>query len=113
MSAGIDFNRAFAPLAEIVEWRQDGAKGLRGTFEAVVIHGESQSASAGASLDAVTADPWTIVVSDAVAVAAEIALGDSIHLPESGGERLTVQQVTRDASGWTVRCTANMRASRG
>jgi hypothetical protein len=113
MPTKIDFDRLFAPLAEIVEWRQDGAKGLRGTFEAVVIHGESQSASAGASLDAVTADPWTVCVSEAVAIAAEIAIGDSLHLSSFGREVLTVQQITRDATGWIIRCTANMRASRG
>lgn len=107
---GTAFDKAFAPMGEMLAWRQDKAPHKRGSFRAVVLHGESQSESAGASRGAVAADPWTVHVPQGVALAAEIATGDTLSRLGLAAEELTVQQITRDETGWVLRCTAKMRS---
>lgn len=103
--------KPFSVMAEMVKWRQDKAPHLEGSFRAVVLHGESQSESAGPSRGGLPADPWTVMVESDVAICVSIAVGDTIEL--LGGDRLSVQQITRDSAlGWVIRCTANARATR-
>ena len=104
-------DRAFDAMAEMVKWRQDRAPHLEGSFRAVVLHGESQSESAGPSRGGLPADPWTVMVDSDVAICVSISVGDTIEL--LGGDRLSVQQITKDpALGWVIRCTSNARATR-
>lgn len=104
---------AMAPFEEMVEWVQDASPHKRGSFRAVVNEGEDQSTSAGHTLDAVTAWPWTVRVNPVVATLAEIKVGDVINLLDRERTSLTIQQITPAASGWRIRCTSNMRAPNG
>lgn len=97
-------------MGEMLSWRQDKAPHKRGSFRAVVLHGESQSESAGPSRGTVAADLWTVHVPQNVALAAEIATGDTIARLGIAAEELTVQQVSPDETGWVLRCTAKMRS---
>ena len=100
---------AFDPLAETVKWRQDKAPHLEGAFRAAVLHGESQSESAGPSRGGMAADPWTVIADGEVAVCVGIRVGDTLEL--MSGLVLMVQQISRDHQmGWVIRCTANARA---
>lgn len=102
---------AFAPMAELVKWRQDKAPHLEGAFSATVLHGETQSESAGATRAGVAADPWTVIARDVTARCAGMTVGDTLELLD--GTVLTVQQVSKDAAlGWVIRATANVRAPR-
>lgn len=103
------FGAAFEPMSELVKWRQDKAPHLEGSFNAVVVHGESQSESAGPTRGGFAADPWTLMIDSNPAECVGMVEGDTITLED--GTVLSVQQVSRDpALGWVVRCTANMRA---
>lgn len=125
---------AFAPFGEVVRWTQDKAPHLTASFRATVLHGESQSETAGPSRGGFAADSFTVLVEsrDAFACASgdstspravqqtrapaarfptapAPALGDTLVLGD--GTVLSVQQVSRDASlGLVIRCTANARA---
>ena len=102
---------AFEPMAELVKWRQDKAPHLEGSFKATVLHGESQSESAGPSRGSFAADPWTIVVESNPAECVGMANGDTIELKD--GTILDVQQISRDpAFGWVIRATSTARAPR-
>ena len=104
--------KALAPMLRPVEWMEDAAPHRRGTFSAQVLEGESQSQGAGPTLDAITANPWTVRVPAAHpqnALAAYVKMGDT--LTHAAGVTLTVQQVTRALDGYLVmRCTADVRA---
>ena len=97
-------------MGEMLSWRQDKAPHTRGSFRAVVLHGESQSESAGPSRGTVAADPWTVHVPQNVALAAEIATVDTIARLGIAAEELTVQQISQDETGWVLHCTARMRS---
>jgi len=105
--------KALAPMLREVLWTEDAAPHRRGTFRAQVLEGESQSANAGPTLDAVTANPWTVRVPAAMpenALAAFVKIGDELTI--APGVALAVQQVTRTLQGYIViRCTSEMRAS--
>ena len=102
---------AFEPMDELVKWRQDKAPHLEGSFNAVVVHGESQSESAGPSRGAMAADPWTVIVETNPAECVGMTNGDTLELQD--GTILTVQQITRDRFfGWVIRCTSNARVPR-
>ena len=104
--------KALAPMLRPVEWTEDAAPHRRGTFAAQVLEGESQSQGAGPTLDAITANPWTVRVPAAHpqnALAAYVKIGDVLTL--AAGVTLTVQQVTRALDGYLVmRCTSEERA---
>lgn len=98
-------------MMELVSWLQDSAPHRRGVLRAAVFHGESQSSSAGPTLDGLTADPWTVKVPLTEALVASVALGDTFTLsPRFGGAVLTVQQITPTREWYIIRCTANERA---
>lgn len=126
---------AFAPFGEVVRWTQDKAPHLTASFRATVLHGESQSETAGPSRGGFAADSFTVLVEsrDAFARAVPRAAcpvpggsssscavpgaqapgfpspGDTMTLRD--GTVLSVQQVSRDAAlGLVIRCTANARA---
>ena len=102
---------AFEPMDELVKWRQDKAPHLEGSFRAVVVHGESQSESAGPSRSGIAADPWTVIIREHTATCAGMKTGDTLELLD--GTVLSIQQVTKDAAfGWVVKATANARAPR-
>ena len=104
--------RALAPMLRPVQWTEDAAPHRRGTCAAQVLEGESQSQSAGPTLGAIAANPWTVRVPashPANALAAYVKIGDELTV--SAGVTLTVQQVTRALDGYLVmRCTADVRA---
>ena len=104
--------KALAPMLRPIEWTEDAAPHRRGTFAAQVLEGESQSQGAGPTLDAITANPWTVRVPaehPQNALAAYVKIGDTLTLV--AGVTLTVQQVTRALDGYLVmRCTADVRA---
>lgn len=104
--------KALAPMLRPVEWTEDAAPHRRGTFAAQVLEGESQSQGAGPTLDAITANPWTVRVPAALpqnALAAYVKMGDELAI--ASGVVLTVQQVTRALDGYLVmRCTSEARA---
>lgn len=103
--------RAFAPMLELVSWLQDAAPHRRGVIRAAVFQGESQSASAGPTLDGLPADPWSVKVPIDDALVSQIALGDTLTLsPRFGNAVLTVQQITATPLWYVIRCTANERA---
>lgn len=111
MRGMFDMSFAVEPMAVPVKWRQDKAPHLEGSFKATVLHGETQSESAGPSRAGVAADPWTVMVRREVAVCAQIAVGDTLELLD--GTTLDVQQISADPHlGWVIRATANMRAPR-
>ncbi len=111
MGGMFDMDFAMEPMAVPVKWRQDKAPHVEGSFNANVLHGETQSESAGPARAGVAADPWTVFVRHGVAVCANIAVGDTIELPD--GTVLDVQQISPDPHlGWVIRATANMRAPR-
>lgn len=111
MGCIFDHGRAYDPMAELVKWRQDKAPHFEGSFRANVIHGESQSGTAGPSRSGFDADPWIVMVETIPAECVNIAVGDTIEL--QGGDVLSVQQISRDpAVGWIIRCTTNARAPR-
>lgn len=111
MRGMFDMDFAMAPMAVPVKWRQDKAPHVEGSFKANVLHGETQSESAGPSRAGVAADPWTIMVRHDVALCAKIAVGDTLELLD--GTILFVQQISTDPRlGWVIRATANMRAPR-
>ena len=100
---------AFGGFAETLKWRQDKAPHAVGSLRAVVLHGESQSESAGPSRDGIAADPWTVIARETESLAVGIRAGDTLEL--AGGTVLMVQQISRDREmGWVIRCTANARA---
>lgn len=102
---------AFSPLDELVKWRQDKAPHLEGSFNALVVHGESQSESAGPSRGGIAADPYTVIAESNPAECIGMALGDTLELED--GTVLTVQQISRDVHfGWVIRCTSKARAPR-
>jgi len=102
---------AFDPMAELVKWRQDKAPHLEGSFMATVLHGESQSESAGPTRGGFAADPWTVVVETNPAECVGMAVGDTLEL--QSGIVLDVQQISRDpAFGWVIRATSTARAPR-
>ena len=104
--------RALAPMLRPVQWTEDAAPHRRGTFAAQVLEGESQSESAGPTLGALTANPWTVRVPASHphnALAAYVKIGDELAI--SAGVVLTVQQITRALDGYLVmRCTSEARA---
>lgn len=111
MALKFDTAATLGTLGERVKWRQDKSPHAEGSFDAVVLHSESQSETAGATRGGFAADPWTLVVDPAEAACAAIAPGDLIEL--ESGLSLTVQQVTEDfCFGWTIRATAKARAPR-
>jgi len=99
----------FQPFAEPLKWIQDKAPHRTGTFSAVVLHGAPDSQNAGHPLGSLVADPWTVHVSRDVALVADIRVGDRLCRVGIGAEVLTVQQISRDESGWIVVCTSNER----
>lgn len=102
---------AFEPMAELVKWRQDKAPHLEGSFKATVLHGESQSDSAGPTRGGFAADPWTLIVETNPAECVGMVVGDTIEL--QSGTILDVQQISRDpAFGWVIRATSMARAPR-
>ena len=104
--------KALAPMLRPVQWTEDAAPHRRGTFAAQVLEGESQSESAGPTLGALTANPWTVRVPASHphnALAAYVKTGDELTV--SAGVVLTVQQITRALDGYLVmRCTSEARA---
>lgn len=104
--------RALAPMLRDVLWAEDAEPHRRGMFRAQVLEGESQSATAGPSLDGYAANPWTVRVPEANpenALAAFVKMGDELTI--GPGVTLTVQQVTRAMDGYLViRCTSEARA---
>ena len=104
--------KALAPMLRPVQWTEDAAPHRRGTFAAQVLEGESQSQSAGPTLGALTANPWTVRVPASHpqnALAAYVKIGDELTL--SAGVVLTVQQITTALDGHLVmRCTSEARA---
>ena len=102
---------AFGPMAEPVKWRQDKAPHLEGSFKATVLHGESQSESAGPSRGTFAADPWTVICDANPAECVGLTFGDTLELLD--GTILTVQQISPDpAFGWVSRATSTARAPR-
>ena len=102
---------AFDAFGESVKWRQDKAPHLEGSFSASVLHGESQSDSAGPSRGSFAADPWTLFVNSNPAECVGMAIGDTLELKD--GTILSVQQISRDpALGWVIRATSKSRAPR-
>lgn len=103
---------ALAPMLRDVLWTEDAEPHRRGTFKAQVLEGESQSASAGPTLDGIVANPWTVRVPMANplnALAAFVKIGDEITI--GPGITLAVQQATRAMDGYIIlRCTAEARA---
>jgi len=103
---------ALAPMLRDVLWKEDAEPHRSGTFRAQVLEGESQSANAGPTLDAITANPWTVRVPIATAensLAAFVKMGDELTI--APGVLLTVQQVTTAMDGYLIiRCTADARA---
>ena len=95
-----------------VLWIEDAAPHRRGTFKAAILEGESQSASAGPSLDGITANPWTLRVPCAHpdnALAAYVRMGDELTIEP--GVTLSVQQATRTPYGFIIiRATTETRA---
>jgi len=111
MRGMFDMGFAMGPMAVPVKWRQDKAPHAEGSFNANVLHGETQSESAGPTRGGVAADPWTVFVRRDVALCARIAVGDTLELTD--GTVLDVQQISTDLHlGWVIRATANMRAPR-
>ena len=111
MDCVFESGAAFDPMAEMVKWRQDKAPHLEGSFMANVLHGESQSESAGPSRGPFAADPWTVFVDSNPAECVGMAVGDTLELQD--GTVLTVQQISRDpVFGWVIRATSNARAPR-
>lgn len=103
--------RAFAPMLEPVVWVQDAAPHRRGLINAAVFQGESQSTSAGPTLDGLVADPWSVKVPISTALVADIRIGDTLKLgPRFADQTLTVQQITTTPEWYVIRCTANERA---
>lgn len=104
--------KAWAPMLRDVLWTEDGEPHRSGTFKAQVLEGESQTTSAGPTLDGVVANPWTVRVpmaTDQNVLAALVKMGDELTI--APGVILTVQQVTRAMDGYLIiRCTQDMRA---
>lgn len=101
--------RAFAPMLEPLKWVQDKAPHRSGTFCAAVLHGAPDSQNAGHPLGSIVADPWGVQVPLGTALVAEIHVGDRLHRVGIGAEVLTVQQISRDDSGWLLICSVNER----
>lgn len=104
--------KALAPMLRPVQWTEDAAPHRRGTFAAQVLEGESQSQSAGPTLDPLTANPWTVRVPASHpqnALAAYVKIGDELAV--APGVVLAVQQITRALDGYLImRCTSEERA---
>lgn len=111
MGCPFENDAAFEPMAEPVVWRQDKAPHLSGTFDATVLHGESQSDNAGHSRAGISADPWTVICASNPAECVGMVPGDTLTIED--GTVLSVQQISKDpALGWVIRCTANARGPR-
>ena len=103
--------RAFAPMLEPVVWIEDAAPHRRGLINTAVFQGESQSTSAGPTLDGLTADPWTVKVPICEASVLRMKMGDALKLgPRFADQTLTVQQITATNRWFIIRATANERA---
>ncbi len=100
---------AFAPMAEPLKWEQDKAPHRTGTFCAVVLHGSPDSQNAGHPLGSIVADPWAVSVPLSVALVADIRVGDRLRRIGIGAEVLSVQQISRDDSGWLLVCSVRER----
>lgn len=106
-----DSSAAMDPMTVPVKWRQDKAPHLEGSFRANVLHGESQSESAGPSRSGFPADPWTLIVNSNPAECVGMTTGDTLEL--ENGTVLSVQQISRDQHlGWVIRATAKARGPR-
>ena len=102
---------AFEPMEQIVVWRQDRAPHLEGSFTATVLHGESDSDSAGHVRGPMSADPWNVITASNPAECVGLAAGDTLTLED--GTVLSVQQISTDPGfGWVIRCTSKARAPR-
>lgn len=104
--------KALAPMLRDVLWTEDGEPHRKGTFKAQVLEGESQSGSAGPTLDGIVANPWTVRVPEACpenALAAFVKMGDELTIEP--GVVLSVQQVSRAMDGYLIiRCASEARA---
>lgn len=101
--------RAFGPMTEPLKWTQDKSPRRVGVFGGVVLHGSPDAQNAGHPLGQVCADPWVVNVSQATALVADVAVGDTLSRCGIGAEVLTVQQISRDDSGWVLVCSCNER----
>ena len=95
-------------MLEPIVWRQDKSPHTRGTFNAAVLQGNPFNSAAGASLGTVSADDWTVIVPLSTAIVTKFAPGDSLTL--AYGLELNIQQITRGATDWNLKCTANERS---
>ena len=104
--------KALAPMLRDVLWKEDAEPHRSGTFKAQVLEGESQSANAGPTLDAIAANPWTVrvpIANEMNPLARLVKMGDELILPP--GITLAVQQVTVAMDGYLIiRCTSDARA---
>lgn len=107
-----NFDQAVQAFEEPLVWRQDKTPHASGTLKATVLHGQSQSENAGPSRGTFAADPWTVLVSLKAAIVSQIAEGDTLTRLGIGGERLSVQQISRDETGYVIICTSNERAKK-
>lgn len=111
MPSMFENDAAFEPMDELVKWRQDKSPHLEGSFKATVLHGETQSDSAGPSRGTFAADPWSIVCGSNPAECVGLAVGDTLEL--KSGIVLNVQQISPDpVFGWVIRATSKARAPR-
>lgn len=97
---------------EPLVWRQDKAPHRTGTLNGIVLHGQSQSDHAGPSRGTFAADPWTVLVSLDVAIISQVSEGDVLTRIGITGEKLTVQQITKDETGYVIICTSKARANK-
>lgn len=109
MSLKFDNPYAFGKLTEQLKWSQDKSPHRVGVFGGVVLHGAPDSQNTGHPLGALVADPWVVTVPQSTALVADVAVGDTLTRVGLGAEVLTVQQISRDDSGWVLVCSCNER----
>ena len=106
----LDNPEAFSALAEPLVWTQDASPHASATIHGIVLHGAADSASAGHPLGTVTADQWTVMLTEEDSMCVRIAAADTLAPVALGMPVLTVQRIVRDTCGWIATCTAEERS---
>ena len=107
----IDFDgAAIAPMLEPLKWTQDKYPHNSGMIDAVVLQGSPETASAGVSIDYLTADSWSVHAPLGAALVDQVREGDTLERGIWKTMCLTVQRSMLTDTGWWLLCTASQRA---
>lgn len=104
--------KAFKQFEEPFEWRMDAKPHTRGVLRGVLLQGTQDSQSAGNSLAPITANVYTIHVTEEIKFLCDIKIGDTLKPFLHDENILTIQDLYHDMSTNSIFiiCTSNQRS---